>query len=53
MLGLGDIAVPGLFIAFLAKFDAHLIGKKAFHKTLAARGTYFLPFIQYWVHTKL
>jgi len=28
MLGLGDIAVPGLFIAFLAKFDAHMIGKK-------------------------
>jgi minor histocompatibility antigen H13 len=26
MLGLGDIAVPGIFVAFLAKWDAMLIG---------------------------
>lgn len=29
MLGLGDIAVPGLFIAFLAKWDAVKMGEKA------------------------
>jgi len=29
MLGLGDIAVPGLFIAFMAKWDAVKIGHKA------------------------
>merc|ERR1719287_9436 len=29
MLGLGDIVVPGLFIAFLAKWDAVKIGEKA------------------------
>lgn len=28
MLGLGDIVVPGIFIAFLAKWDAVLIGEK-------------------------
>lgn len=28
MLGLGDIVVPGLFIAFLAKWDALKIGEK-------------------------
>merc|ERR1712232_274791 len=29
MLGLGDIVVPGIFIAFLAKWDAVKIGEKA------------------------
>mmetsp|Transcript_21729 Transcript_21729/g.38931 ORF Transcript_21729/g.38931 Transcript_21729/m.38931 type:complete len:492 (-) Transcript_21729:208-1683(-) len=29
MLGLGDIAVPGLFIAFMAKWDAVKMGEKA------------------------
>jgi len=29
MLGLGDIVVPGIFIAFLAKFDAVKMGEKA------------------------
>lgn len=29
MLGLGDIAVPGIFMAFLAKWDAVKIGEKA------------------------
>eukprot|EP00442_Polarella_glacialis_P010031 CAMPEP_0115099190 /NCGR_PEP_ID=MMETSP0227-20121206/31684_1 /TAXON_ID=89957 /ORGANISM="Polarella glacialis, Strain CCMP 1383" /LENGTH=495 /DNA_ID=CAMNT_0002494093 /DNA_START=71 /DNA_END=1558 /DNA_ORIENTATION=- len=29
MLGLGDIVVPGLFIAFMAKWDAVKIGQKA------------------------
>merc|ERR1719159_1978088 len=29
MLGLGDIVLPGIFIAFLAKFDAVKIGEKA------------------------
>eukprot|EP00747_Dinoflagellata_sp_TGD_P116204 gnl/TRDRNA2_/TRDRNA2_172319_c1_seq2.p1 gnl/TRDRNA2_/TRDRNA2_172319_c1~~gnl/TRDRNA2_/TRDRNA2_172319_c1_seq2.p1 ORF type:complete len:525 (+),score=139.31 gnl/TRDRNA2_/TRDRNA2_172319_c1_seq2:81-1577(+) len=28
MLGLGDIVVPGIYIAFLAKWDAVLIGQK-------------------------
>ncbi|CAK0858612.1 unnamed protein product [Prorocentrum cordatum] len=42
MLGLGDIVVPGLFMAFLAKFDAVKIGQKAstgfvyLHATLVA-----------------
>merc|ERR1719197_1447931 len=27
MLGLGDIAVPGIFVAFLAKWDAMLLGR--------------------------
>merc|ERR1711957_138491 len=30
MLGLGDIVVPGLFIAFLAKWDAVKIGEKKY-----------------------
>lgn len=29
MLGLGDIVVPGIYIAFLAKWDAVKIGEKA------------------------
>merc|ERR1712070_541031 len=29
MLGLGDIVVPGIFIAFLAKWDAMIMGEKA------------------------
>jgi len=31
MLGLGDIVVPGIFIAFLAKWDAFQIGEKAYN----------------------
>lgn len=31
MLGLGDIVVPGIFIAFLAKWDAYKIGQKSFN----------------------
>merc|ERR1719444_682526 len=29
MLGLGDIAVPGIFVAFMAKWDAVKMGEKA------------------------
>merc|ERR1712054_342809 len=34
MLGLGDIVVPGIFIAFLAKWDAMQLGKSNYLNTV-------------------
>ena len=47
MLGLGDIVIPGIFIALLLRFDAHRQGIKNPSKQLFAKSYFHAAFIAY------